>query len=76
MCGIFKQVLILSSGDVLISAAQCGKLTNESKEILGGAGEMAQARCVKLINVRAKVRHILMIQNVLKLITKHHLNPI
>jgi hypothetical protein len=47
-------------------------LTNESKEILGGAGEMAQARCVKLINVRAKVhvRHILMIQNVLKLITR------
>lgn len=48
----------VESGDILISAAQCGKLTNESKEILGGAGEMAQARCVKLINVRAKAGYL------------------
>ena len=41
--------------DILISSVQCGKLTKESKEILGGAGELAQARCVKIINVRAKV---------------------
>jgi hypothetical protein len=32
-------------------------LTNESKDILGGAGELAQARSVKLINVRAKVSY-------------------
>ncbi|XP_028414316.1 vacuolar protein sorting-associated protein 54-like, partial [Dendronephthya gigantea] len=43
-----------ASNDVLISSVQCGKLSNESKEILGGAGELAQARCVKLINIRAK----------------------
>ncbi|CAB4008720.1 vacuolar sorting-associated 54-like [Paramuricea clavata] len=48
----------VESYDILISAAQCGKLTNESKEILGGAGEMAQARCVKLINVRAKAGYL------------------
>ena len=47
--------VFLSSSDILISSVQCGKLTNESKEILGAAGELAQARCVKLINVRAKV---------------------
>lgn len=48
-------MLISFSNDVLISSVQCGKLSNESKEILGGAGELAQARCVKLINIRAKV---------------------
>ena len=54
---IFIQFYISFSGDILISSFQCSKLTNESKDILGGAGELAQARSVKLINVRAKVSY-------------------
>ncbi|XP_046847632.1 vacuolar protein sorting-associated protein 54-like isoform X2 [Xenia sp. Carnegie-2017] len=43
-----------TSNDPLISSLQCEKLVKESKEILSEAGDLAQARCVKLINVRAK----------------------
>ena len=41
--------------DILISANDCRKLTQESKELLCAACEMAQLRCAKLINVRGKV---------------------
>ena len=47
--------VLSSSNDPLISSLQCEKLVKESKEILSEAGDLAQARCVKLINVRAKV---------------------
>ena len=41
--------------EILISAFDCHKLTQESKELLCAACEMAQLRCAKLINVRGKV---------------------
>ena len=41
--------------DILISASDYRKLTQESKELLCAACEMAQLRCAKLINVRGKV---------------------
>ena len=41
--------------DILISSDDCRKLTQESKELLCAACEMAQLRCAKLINVRGKV---------------------
>ena len=48
--------LFCSSGmEILISASDCHKLTQESKELLCAACEMAQLRCAKLINVRGKV---------------------
>lgn len=46
-----------SSGmDILITTTDYRKLTQESKELLCAACEMAQLRCAKLINVRGKVR--------------------
>jgi len=41
--------------DILISTADCHKLSQESKELLCASCEMAQLRCAKLINVRGKV---------------------
>ena len=54
------QALVLlshfSSGmDILITTSDYRKLTQESKELLCAACEMAQLRCAKLINVRGKV---------------------
>ena len=49
-------LLILSSDvDVLITKSEFNKLSQESKELLCAACEMAQVRCAKLINIRAKV---------------------
>lgn len=42
--------------DILITATDYRKLTQESKELLCASCEMAQLRCAKLINVRGKVR--------------------
>ncbi|XP_031550116.1 vacuolar protein sorting-associated protein 54-like [Actinia tenebrosa] len=41
--------------DVLITKSELNKLSQESKELLCAACEMAQVRCAKLINIRAKV---------------------
>ena len=41
--------------DILITATDYRKLTQESKELLCASCEMAQLRCAKLINVRGKV---------------------
>ena len=41
--------------DILITAADYNKLTQESKELLCAACEMTQLRSAKLINVRGKV---------------------
>lgn len=51
-----------SSGmDILISSADCRKLTQESKELLCATCEMAQLRCAKLINVRGKVSSVFVV---------------
>lgn len=54
--GLFKPVC--SSMDILISTTDCRKLTQESKELLCAACEMAQLRCAKLINVRGKAGYL------------------
>ncbi|KAK2560887.1 Vacuolar protein sorting-associated protein 54 [Acropora cervicornis] len=48
----------VSGMEILISASDCHKLTQESKELLCAACEMAQLRCAKLINVRGKAGHL------------------
>jgi len=49
---------VCSGMEILISASDCHKLTQESKELLCAACEMAQLRCAKLINVRGKAGHL------------------
>ncbi|KAK3733355.1 hypothetical protein QZH41_013684 [Actinostola sp. cb2023] len=44
--------------DVLITKSEFNKLSQESKELLCAACEMAQVRCAKLINIRAKAGYL------------------
>jgi len=48
-----------SDVDVLITQSEFNKISQESKELLCAACEMAQVRCAKLINIRAKVRGLI-----------------
>lgn len=49
---------VCNNVDILISTNDCRKLTQESKELLCAACEMAQLRCAKLINVRGKAGYL------------------
>ncbi|XP_048586401.1 vacuolar protein sorting-associated protein 54 [Nematostella vectensis] len=44
--------------DVLITRSEFDKLSNESRELLCASCEMAQVRCAKLINIRAKAGYL------------------
>ncbi|XP_068729722.1 vacuolar protein sorting-associated protein 54-like [Montipora capricornis] len=54
----FLNTPVCSGMDILISASDFRKLTQESKELLCAACEMAQLRCAKLINVRGKAGNL------------------
>ncbi|KAJ7371032.1 Vacuolar protein sorting-associated protein 54 [Desmophyllum pertusum] len=49
---------VCSGMDILITTTDYRKLTQESKELLCAACEMAQLRCAKLINVRGKAGYL------------------